>query len=90
MGCAAGLFGPQMKEQVASGWRCWSLWKGQLPEEKLHVLLCSLSAVPPLAAAPSSPHDGEGERLEETGPCPGPFSICIYIPSALQMDFPVI
>ena len=54
------------------------------------MLLCSLSAVPPLAAPPPPPRDGEGERLEETGPCPGPFSICIYIPSALQMDFLVI
>lgn len=39
---------------------------------------------------PRSPHHGvvdggEGQRLEETGP--GPFSICVYILRALQMDF---
>lgn len=39
---------------------------------------------------PCSPHRGtgdrgEGQRLEETGP--GPFSICVYILRALQMDF---
>ena len=37
-----------------------------------------------------SPHHGvvdggEGQRLEETGP--GPFSICVYILRALQMEF---
>lgn len=39
----------------------------------------------------SGPHgDGEGQRLEEIGSCPGPFSVCIDIIRARQMDFSVI
>lgn len=70
-----------MEKQVASrqwwSWQSGSLAEVGLPKEKAHVLSCS-------------PHHGmggggKGQRLEEAGP--GPFSVCVYILRALQMDF---